>query len=83
VLTLMLGWALIATGAVRIWLGTHLPPGSKSMMVLAGIATLVFSIVIVVGWPGTSFVVLGIILGLDLLFYGTSMVAFGLRLRNA
>jgi len=83
VLTLMLGWALIATGAVRIWLGTHLLPGSKSMMILAGIATLLFGLVIVIGWPGNSFFVLGIILGLDLLFYGASMIAFGMRLRNA
>jgi uncharacterized membrane protein HdeD (DUF308 family) len=83
VLTLMLGWALIATGAVRIWLGTHLPPGSKSMMILAGIATLLFGLVIVIGWPGNSFFVLGIILGLDLLFYGASMIAFGMRLRTA
>ena len=83
VLTLMLGWALVATGAVRIWLGTHLPPGSKSAMVLAGIATLLFGLVIVLGWPGNSFFVLGIILGLDLLFYGASMIAFGMRLRRA
>ena len=83
VLTLMLGWALIATGAVRIWLGTHLPPGSKSMMILAGIATLLFGLVIILGWPGNSFFVLGIILGLDLLFYGVSMIAFGMRLKNA
>ena len=83
VLTLMLGWALVATGAVRIWLGTHLPPGSKSMMILAGIATLLFGLVIVLGWPGNSFFVLGIILGLDLLFYGASMIAFGMRLKNA
>jgi uncharacterized membrane protein HdeD (DUF308 family) len=83
VLTLMLGWALVATGAVRIWLGTHLPPGSKSMMILAGIATLLFGLVIVLGWPGNSFFVLGIILGLDLLFYGVSMIAFGMRLKNA
>ena len=83
VLTLMLGWALVATGAVRIWLGTHLPPGSKSMMILAGVATLLFGFVIVLGWPGNSFFVLGIILGLDLLFYGASMIAFGMRLKNA
>jgi uncharacterized membrane protein HdeD (DUF308 family) len=37
----------------------------------------------VVGWPANSFFVLGIILGLDLLFYGTSMIAFGMRLKNA
>jgi uncharacterized membrane protein HdeD (DUF308 family) len=83
VLTLMLGWALIATGAVRIWLGTHLPAGSKSMVIVAGVATLLFGLVIVLGWPGNSFFVLGIILGLDLLFYGASMIAFGMRLRNA
>ena len=53
------------------------------MMILAGIATLLFGVVIVLGWPGNSFFVLGIILGLDLLFYGASMVAFGLRLKNA
>ncbi|GAC1327477.1 MAG: HdeD family acid-resistance protein [Beijerinckiaceae bacterium] len=83
VLTLMLGWALLATGAVRIWLGTHLPPGSKAMVIIAGIATALFGLVIILGWPGNSFFVLGIILGLDLLFYGSTMMAFGLRLKNA
>jgi uncharacterized membrane protein HdeD (DUF308 family) len=53
------------------------------MMVLAGVATLIFGIVIVIGWPANSFFVLGIILGLDLLFYGASMIAFGMRLKKA
>ena len=37
---------------------------------------------ILVGWPENSFVILGILLGLDLLFWGAAWIGFGLRLRR-
>lgn len=82
IFTLMLGAGLLATGLVRIWLATHLPPGRKGLAILSGAVTLLLGVVIVFGWPGNSVFILGLLLGLDLLFYGASWIAIGLSLRQ-
>jgi uncharacterized membrane protein HdeD (DUF308 family) len=83
IFTLMLGAGLVATGLIRLFLSTHAPAGpSRTMVILAGLATTLFGIVIVVGWPADSLIVLGAILGVDLLFSGVGWLAFGLALRK-
>ena len=81
VLTLMLGAGLLATGLVRIYLGSRMT-GSRSRggLMLAGAVTALLGLLIVIDWPGNSFVVLGIFLGLDLLLYGITWIVFGIRL---
>lgn len=82
-LTLMLGAGLIATGVVRIYLGTQLGREVRDAVIFAGVLTLIIGILIVVGWPSNTPFVLGILLGVDLLFWGLAWISFGLRLRNA
>jgi uncharacterized membrane protein HdeD (DUF308 family) len=80
VFTLLLGTSLIVTGLVRIYFGTRLEHDSQSLVILAGVVTALVGLLIVLGWPANSFFILGILLGLDLLFWGTSWVIFGWQL---
>jgi uncharacterized membrane protein HdeD (DUF308 family) len=82
VFTLILGAGLLATGAVRLWVAWHLPAGrSKGMAAFSGVVTLLFGLVVILGWPGNSLFILGLLLGLDLIFYGAGWISFGLLLR--
>lgn len=81
VITLLLGAGLIATGVVRIILGTRMTgTRSRGAVVLAGLVTTLLGLFIVTGWPASSAFVLGLFLGLDLLFYGITWIVLGTRL---
>jgi uncharacterized membrane protein HdeD (DUF308 family) len=80
--TLLLGIGMIATGVVRIYLGTHLGTPLRSPVLFAGTLTALVGVLIVAGWPANSFVILGVLLGLDLVFWGAAWIRFGLRLRH-
>ncbi len=83
IFTLVLGAGLVATGVLRVWLGLELPPGQPSGMVLfSGAITTALGVLIVIGWPGNSLYVLGLMLGVDLIFYGWGWIGFGLFLRR-
>ena len=80
--TLMLGAALLVTGLLRIFAATKITSGPKGLLILAGIITAMLGLMIIMDWPGASTYVLGLFLGLDLLFYGTGWAAFAMRLRT-
>lgn len=79
--TLLLGAALFATGVMRIYFGVKLPHGASAFVIVAGLVTTLLGLLILFGWPENSQFVLGIFLGVDLLFYGASWIGFGLFLR--
>lgn len=81
VFTLVLGIAMVALGLIRIYIGSHLGPGARRPALLSGLVAAAVGVVIVIGWPTNSFIVLGFLLGLDLMFWGGSWIALGLRLR--
>jgi uncharacterized membrane protein HdeD (DUF308 family) len=81
-LTLMLGAGLIAAGLVRLFLGFQLPPDHpRALVFLAAAVTILLGLIIVGHWPADSAFVLGILLGIDLIFHGAGWVSFGLGLR--
>jgi uncharacterized membrane protein HdeD (DUF308 family) len=81
--TLVLGAGLIATGLVRLWVGFELPAGQPSGMVMfSGAITTALGILIVIGWPANSLYILGLMLGIDLIFNGWGWIGFGLFLRR-
>ena len=83
IFTLMIGAALLATGAMRIIAGVQMHQGPKALVVIAGVITTLLGVLILAGWPASSLVVLGTFLGIDLLIYGLTWITFGLRLRNS
>jgi uncharacterized membrane protein HdeD (DUF308 family) len=80
--TLLLGAGMIATGVVRMFLGAYLDASLRGPVLFAGFLTLLVGLLIVAGWPENRFWVLGVLLGLDLLFWGTAWIALGFRLRR-
>jgi uncharacterized membrane protein HdeD (DUF308 family) len=82
VLTAVVGIGFLIAGLARIWLGLKLPAGPKAFIVLAGAITILLGGLILAGWPGNTLIILGTLFGVDLVFYGSSWIALGLRLRR-
>lgn len=83
-LTLLLGATLIGVGAFRLWVWLqHRSQPGWGWLALSGLLTLAIGILIAIGWPGNSLMILGLLLGIDLLFYGWSLLVTGLALRKA
>jgi uncharacterized membrane protein HdeD (DUF308 family) len=82
-LTLMLGVALIVGGLLRIFLAMQMKQGTPWVwVVLSGVITFLLGLMIVAKWPASSFYVLGIFLGVDLIFMGSSWLSIGLALKR-
>jgi uncharacterized membrane protein HdeD (DUF308 family) len=82
-LTLILGAALVASGIVRIFLGFNMKGGTPwGWVVASGVITLLLGIIVLIHWPVSSLYVLGIFLGVDLVFAGASWIGLGLGLRQ-
>jgi len=83
ILTLLLGFALIIGGLVRIFLATRMRQGTPwGWVVFSGLISVLLGIIIVAKWPVLSFFVLGIFLGVDLIFIGSGWIAVGMALKR-
>jgi uncharacterized membrane protein HdeD (DUF308 family) len=82
-LTLMLGIALIVGGLLRVFLATRMKQGTPwGWVVASGIITFLLGLMIVAKWPISSAYVLGIFLGIDLIFIGAGWITMGLALKR-
>lgn len=83
-LTLLLGVSLIVAGLVRVFLATRMKQGAPwGWVAFSGVVSFLLGLMIVAKWPASSFYVLGILLGVDLIFFGSTWLAVGLALRKA
>jgi uncharacterized membrane protein HdeD (DUF308 family) len=82
-LTLLLGAALLVSGIMRIVLAFSMKAGMPWIWVaVSGIITLLLGLVILAHWPISSIYILGIFLGIDLIFAGAGWIALGLGLQK-
>ncbi len=82
-LTLMLGVALVASGIMRVILAFSMKQGTPWLwVVLSGLITLALGVIILIHWPVSGLYILGIFLGIDLVFAGVSWISVGLGLRK-
>ena len=81
-LTLMLAAALLFAGAMRIVLALSTQFQHWVWLLLNGIVTLALGILIWRGWPETGYWVIGMFIGIDLLFYGWSLVMLSMGIRS-
>ena len=51
-------------------------------VVFSGIVSFLLGLMIIAQWPASSFFVLGILLGVDLIFVGTGWITMGLALKR-
>ena len=81
--------AVSGRGPGRLGDRAHLPrlqheAGSPWVwVVVSGLITLVLGLIILAHWPVSSVYMLGIFLGVDLVFAGASWIGLGMALRNA
>ncbi len=81
VITLLLGAGMIATGLLRIVLGLRIAGSrAKAGIIGAGAVTALLGLLILASWPGSSVLVLGTVLGIDLVVYGCTWIMFGVRI---
>jgi uncharacterized membrane protein HdeD (DUF308 family) len=82
-LTLILGIALITSGIMRMILAFSMQAGTPWIWILvSGLITLLIGLVILAHWPVSSLYVLGLFLGVDLVFAGAGWIGLGLGLRS-
>ncbi len=83
VLTFLLAVALVASGALRAWVGfSHRPEQGWGWIVAAGAISVLAGLIIAMGWPVNSVWVLGLFLAIDLIFQGWTFIAVGLALKK-
>lgn len=70
VLTLVLGLVFLASGIVRIIVAVRHWSGGGWLMLASGIFGILAGLAIIAGWPASSIWVLGLLLGIDLVFHG-------------
>ena len=82
-LTLFLGASLVASGAVRLFLAFSMQRESPWIWVaLSGVITLLLGLLILARWPVNSVYILGLFLGIDLIFAGAGWIGLGLGLHR-
>jgi uncharacterized membrane protein HdeD (DUF308 family) len=83
ILTLVLGVSLLIGGFLRIFLAFSMKEGSPWIwVVLSGVITVLLGGMVLAHWPYSSAYVLGIFLGVDLVFAGIGWISMGLALKN-
>jgi uncharacterized membrane protein HdeD (DUF308 family) len=83
ILTLLLGIALIVSGLLRVFLATQMKHGTAwGWVAFSGLLSFLLGLMIVSHWPASSFFVLGMLLGIDLIFIGSAWITMGLALRR-
>ena len=83
VLTLLLGVALVASGIMRIVLAFSMMEGTPWIWVaVSGVVTFIVGLMILAQWPVSSLYILGLFLGIDLVFAGAGWIGVGVGLRR-
>ena len=82
-LTLIAGWMLVAIGVVRCVLAFRLRPAQVWVWVLvSGILSVLLGVLVIAGWPASSYWVLGTFMAIELIFQGWSHVMLSQAIRS-
>ena len=85
VLTAVLGIWFLVNGITQMIYAIQLRDSYDSwgVMLLSGLISVILAIIIGYGWPHNSLWLLGVLLGINLLLFGISLLALGFRTRSA
>ncbi len=82
-LTLLLGFSLLASGVMRIVLAFGMKEEMPWIWVAAsGVITLLLGLVILAHWPVSGLYILGLFLGIDLIVAGVGWIGIGVGLKK-
>jgi uncharacterized membrane protein HdeD (DUF308 family) len=75
---------LVFGAILRVFLAWHMREAGKpwGWVAVSALITLLLGVMIIAQWPASSFFVLGIFLGIDLIFIGSAWLTIGLALRK-
>lgn len=77
-LTLILIFFFLLEGIMKIILAFKVKPlYNWAWVLLSGIVSVIMGIIIWSGWPGTASWVLGLLIGINMLFLGSTLIALG------
>jgi uncharacterized membrane protein HdeD (DUF308 family) len=78
-LTILLTLFFIAVGIAKIILGFQLRPFRRwGWFILNGVLALIMAFIIWAGWPGSAFWVIGLLVGINMIFFGISLIFLAL-----
>lgn len=81
-LTLLLGFFFLIEGIIKIIAGLQLGPATNRVwLIISGFLALIISVVIFSGLPGTAAWALGLLVGINMVFGGWSLIALALTAR--
>lgn len=81
-LTLFIAFFLMMGGVLRILVALTVPLHHRGWLLLNGVITLLLGIMIWRQWPVSGLWVIGLFVGIDMIFYGWSLVMLGLTAKN-
>lgn len=80
-LTILLTIFFIVDGIGKSVLAFQMKPAQRwGWFLVSGILSLVLAFLIWSGWPGTAFWVLGLLVGINLLFFGLALISYAFNL---
>lgn len=83
ILTLVLGWSLVASGIARLVVAFSLrQETSWGLLALSALVTIALGVILLIKWPTSSLFALGILMGVDLVMAGVGQIALALELRG-
>ena len=78
-LTILLMIFFIIEGVAKIYWGFSIRPSANSILfIINGILALALAVIIFYGWPGTALWVPGLLLGINMTFFGVALLILGI-----
>lgn len=80
-LTLALTFFFIVEGIAKIFLAFQMRSDSRwGWLIFSGLIALAMAYIIYAGWPGTAFWVIGLLVGINMIFFGISLIFLGFNI---
>jgi len=82
-LTILLAVFFVLEGLSKIYLAFELRPLHQwGWFIVSGLLSFCMAIIIWAGWPMSAFWVLGLLVGINLIFFGITLLSFGWAAKN-
>jgi uncharacterized membrane protein HdeD (DUF308 family) len=82
-LALVIGGIMAASGVVEIMLAMrHKPKAGWGWLLASGILAILFAVLIAIGWPATALVLIGYLIGFQIISCGVARIALGMAAKK-
>lgn len=83
-LTLVMGAFFLVAGAVRIGFAfAHKEEPQWAWFLMGGIINLILGLMIITGWPATGLWMIGLFVGIEMIFHGTAWIMLAFVMKGA